>query len=64
MFVEMSDPFPISHYSAARIHKTLRVKPAMAAGISEIVWKWSDIVEMMDKPEEPKSRAPYKKAVS
>jgi IS1 family transposase len=35
-------------YNWIRIHKTLRVTPAMAAGISETVMNWSDIVEAMD----------------
>jgi IS1 family transposase len=51
-------------YNWIRIHKTLRLTPAMAAGISETVWNWSDIVEMMDKAEEPKKRGPYKKEIS
>jgi IS1 family transposase len=51
-------------YNWIRIHKTLRVTPAMAAEISETVWNWSDIVEMMDKAEEPKKRGPYKKEIS
>jgi len=50
-------------YNWIRIHKTLRVTPAMAARISETVWNWSDIVEMMDANENaPKKRGPYKKA--
>ena len=27
------------HYNFARIHKTLRITPAMAAGISDHVWE-------------------------
>lgn len=51
-------------YNWIYIHKTLRVTPAMAAGISKTVWNWSDIVEMMDKADEPKKRGPYKKEIS
>ena len=50
-------------YNWIRIHKTLRVTPAMAAGISKTVMDWSDIVEMMDADQPTKKRGPYKKAV-
>ena len=48
-------------YNWIRIHKTLRVTPAMAAGISETVMNWSDIVEAMDDDRPAKKRGPYKK---
>jgi IS1 family transposase len=48
-------------YNWIRIHKTLRVTPAMAAGISETVMNWSDIVEAMDADQPAKKRGPYKK---
>jgi len=35
-------------YNWLRIHKTLRVTPAMAAGLSQTVMDWSDIIEAMD----------------
>jgi len=35
-------------YNWLRIHKTLRMTPAMAAGLSETVMDWTDIVEAMD----------------
>ncbi len=35
-------------YNFIRIHKTLRVTPAMAAGLSQTVMDWSDIVEEME----------------
>jgi hypothetical protein len=31
------------HYNFARIHKTLRITPAMAAGISDHVWSMQEI---------------------
>jgi hypothetical protein len=31
------------HYNFARIHKTLRVTPAMAAGIADHVWNLEEI---------------------
>ncbi|MCX7183962.1 MAG: IS1 family transposase [Nitrosospira sp.] len=47
-------------YNFCKIHKTLRVTPAMAAGISTTLWDISDIVALI--PEEtPKKRGGYKK---
>ena len=49
-------------YNFIRIHKTLRVTPAMEAGLSETVWDMEDLVRIMDerapKPGRPKT---YKK---
>jgi hypothetical protein len=35
------------YYNFARIHKTLRVTPAMEAGISRHVWTIEEIVELL-----------------
>ena len=32
------------HYNFARIHKPLRITPAMAAGLSDHVWSLEEIV--------------------
>jgi hypothetical protein len=48
------------HYNFARIHKTLRITPAMAAGISDHVWSYEDIAALIPEPEF-KPRGPYKK---
>jgi len=49
-------------YNWTRIHKTLRVTPAMAAGLTDRVWDMANIVALMDevapKPGRPKT---YKK---
>lgn len=34
------------HYNFARVHKTLRITPAMAAGISDHVWTYEEIAEL------------------
>lgn len=34
------------HYNFARIHKTLRVTPAMQAGISDHVWTLEEIADL------------------
>ena len=39
----------------------MRVTPAMAAGLSETVMDWTDIVEAMDADAPAKKRGPYKK---
>ena len=47
-------------YNFCKIHKSLRVTPAMEAGISKTLWEISDIVALI--PEEaPKKRGSYKK---
>ena len=49
-------------YNFARIHKSLRVTPAMAAGISDKLWTMEDIVALIDaRAPQPKSRKPYNK---
>lgn len=52
------------HYNFLRIHKTLRVTPAMAANLSDTLLNWADIVEMMDIDAPAKKRGPYKKQVT
>lgn len=50
------------YYNFCRIHKTLRVTPAMAAGVSDMLMSMSDLVRLTDAMEEPaKPRGPYKK---
>jgi hypothetical protein len=39
------------HYNWMRIHKTLRVTPAMAAGLTGKLMGWEDIIEIMDAEE-------------
>ena len=34
------------HYNFARVHKTLRVTPAMEAGLSDHVWSYEDIAAL------------------
>ncbi len=48
-------------YNFCRIHKTLRVTPAMAAGITDRLWSLDDIVAKIDElAPAPKARGPYK----
>lgn len=36
------------HYNFARVQQTLRVTPAMEAGISDRVWSLEEIVDLMN----------------
>ncbi|MGD0865359.1 MAG: IS1 family transposase, partial [Rhizomicrobium sp.] len=50
------------HYNFCRIHKSLRVTPAMAAGVTDRVWDMSDVVAIIAAQEAPVTkRGPYKK---
>lgn len=49
------------YYNFVRLHKTLRVTPAMAAGVSDRLWEIGDIVKLIEDAEPaPKPRGPYK----
>jgi hypothetical protein len=37
------------HYNFARVHKTLRVTPAMEAGLTNHVWSIEEIVGLLDR---------------
>ena len=50
------------HYNFCRIHKTLHITPAMAAGVTDHAWSVADIVAIIDAVEAaPAKRGPYKK---
>jgi IS1 family transposase len=50
-------------YNWIRIHKTLRVTPAMQAKLTTRLWSWEEIVKAMDADAPvAKKRGPYKKA--
>lgn len=50
-----------AYYNFVRIHKTLRMTPAMAAGITDKLWEMADLVAVVEAAEEaPKKRGPYK----
>jgi hypothetical protein len=48
-------------YNFCRVHKTLGVTPAMAAGVVDKVLKMTDVVGLIDARETPAIRGPYKK---
>ena len=39
-------------YNFVRVHKTLRVSPAMAAGIETRLWSFEDVVALIDQEAE------------
>ncbi|RUW02282.1 MULTISPECIES: helix-turn-helix domain-containing protein [unclassified Mesorhizobium] len=51
------------YYNFVRIHKTLRVTPAMAAGVTDKLWEIADIVALIEakEAEKPAIRGPYRK---
>jgi len=40
------------HYNFVRIHQTLRMSPAMAAGVPDRLWEIRDIVKLLEEREE------------
>jgi len=49
------------YYNFVRIHSTLRMSPAMAAGVSGQLWEIGDIVKLVEDAEtKPGKRGPYK----
>jgi IS1 family transposase len=58
--LEHSVALHFMHYNFARIHKTLRVTPAMEAGLSDHVWSIEEIAALIPEPV-AKKRGTYKK---
>ena len=40
------------HYNFVRVHQTLRVTPAMAAGLTSTLWSIEDLVRLLDFDED------------
>jgi IS1 family transposase len=53
-------------YNFGRVHKTLRVTPAMEAGLADRVWSYADVAALTDSLSDfqPKARGPYQKRIS
>jgi transposase len=74
-FTRLTDAFPkkidnhlhalglfFLHYNFARIHKSLKVTPAMAAGVSKDLWTMERIAEEIEvRRPSPGERGPYEK---
>lgn len=50
------------YYNFCKIHKTLRVTPAMEAGLTKDIMEISDIVKLVENAEDEKKN-PYSKPV-
>jgi hypothetical protein len=37
-----------THFNFCRVHKTLRVTPAMEAGITDHVWSFEELIALLD----------------
>ena len=52
-------------YNFVRVHKTLRVSPAMAAGVADQLWSMEDLAELVDAAApKPAARGAYKKRMA
>ena len=52
-------------YNFARMHKTLRCSPAMAAGLSQTLWSMEDVVGLIDaRAAKPKRPGVYKTKIA
>jgi len=45
------------YYNFVRLHQTLKVSPAMAAGVSDRLWEMVDVVDVLDAFEAKRKRA-------
>jgi hypothetical protein len=51
-----------AYYNLVKVHKTLRVTPAMAAGVTDKLWEMADLVAVIEAAEAKLGkRGPYKK---
>ena len=46
----------VAAHESARIHQTLKVTPAMAAGVTDRLWEMKDLVEMVKAFEDSRKR--------
>lgn len=51
-----------AHYNFLRLHRSLRITPAMAADVTDRLWSMEELIERIDAmAPPPKPRGPYKK---
>jgi IS1 family transposase len=50
-----------AHYNFCRIHQSIRVTPAMAAGVTSRLWSVADLVALLGDGATGRKRGPYKK---
>ncbi len=44
------------YYNFVRIHRTLRITPAMVAGVTKKLWEMSDVIDMLETWEHASAR--------
>ena len=50
-----------AHYNFVRLHRSLRITPAMAANVTDRLWSMEELIERIDAmAPAPKPRGPYK----
>jgi IS1 family transposase len=54
----------VINYNYCKIHKSLRITPAMAAGLTDHVWELEEVISLLAEDEQPKKRGTYKKKIS
>jgi hypothetical protein len=52
-----------AYYNFCRVHQTLRVTPAMEAGLSNHVWSIEELIALLPETK-PTKRGPYEKRVA
>jgi hypothetical protein len=45
------------YYNFCRIHQSLRITPAMEAGLSKCVWSMEDIISLLDRSDAERDAA-------
>lgn len=54
-----------AYYNFVKVHKTLRMSPAMAAGVTDRLWEMADLVAIVEAAEpKPGKRGPYRKSAA
>jgi IS1 family transposase len=54
-----------AYYNFVKVHKTLRMSPAMAAGVTDRLWEMPDLVTVVEAAEpKPGKRGPYRKRLA
>ena len=62
---EYALPIYFMHYNFVRVHSSLRVSPAMAAGVTDTLWSLENLAALVAEYDEPpKKRRTYKKVNS
>ena len=46
------------YYNFVRLHQTLKISPAMAAGVTDRLWEMVDVVDVLDAFEAKRKREP------